>query len=128
MKRTRLFLTVAILFALLAVGTVAAQSNWRVGDHALINWTGDGYWYPGTIVAIEGSEYYVVYDDGDREWVGSDRIRQDDLLVGTPVSANWLGGGIYYPGVIAERTGNAIVIHYDDGDVEATTIAAVRVR
>lgn len=118
-----------VLVLTLAVGgAVCAQSSWSVGDHVLVNWTGDDYWYPGTIVAMEGGQYFVVYDDGDREWVDAVRIRRDDVVVGTRVSANWLGEGIYYTGVISLRTGNAVVIQYDDGDVEATTVAAVRVR
>lgn len=128
MEHKQKVVVVALLFGLLMVGFAVAQTSWSVGDHALVNWTGDGFWYPATIVAEEGRELFVVYDDGDREWVGADRIRQEDLGVGERVSVNWMGGGVYYDGVISQRIGNAIVVQYDDGDVEATTISVVRVR
>jgi uncharacterized protein (DUF427 family) len=113
------------LFA--ATGTLTAQ-EWDVGDHVMVNWTGDEFWYPATVVAAEEDGYFVVFDDFDREWVPAGRIRPENLSVGDKVFCNWMGGGIYYPGEIASRRGNAIVVHYDDGDVEATTIAGVRVR
>ena len=51
---------------------------------------------------------------------------EDSLKAGTSVEANWLMGGVYYTGSIAERIGDAIFIEYDDGDREWTTISAVR--
>jgi uncharacterized protein (DUF427 family) len=122
--------TLGIAFALVlfaATGTLAAE-DWEVGDHVMVNWTGDDFWYPGTVVAVENGEYFVVFDDFDREWVPAGRIRPENLSVGDKVFCNWMGGGIYYPGEIASRRGNAIIVHYEDGDVEATTIAGVRVQ
>jgi len=72
-------------------------------------------------------EYFVIFDDGDRKWVYYDDIVAEDLGPGDWVEGNWQNGGIYYSGTIADRIGDAIIIEYDDGDVEATTIGFVRV-
>ena len=118
---------VALIVSLTAVGAATA-ADWYVGDRVMVNWTADDDWYPATVVAVEGARYTVVYDDYDRETVTADRIRVEDLAVGARIFCNWLGGGVYYPGAIADRVGDAIVVHYDDGDVEATTLACVRVQ
>ena len=118
---------VVLIVALTVVGTAAAQ-DWTVGDHVMVNWTPDDYWYPATIVAIQDAQYTVVYDDFDRESVTADRIRIEDLTVGDEVFCNWQRGGVYYPGRIISRAGNAIVIRYDDDDLEATTLACIRVQ
>ncbi len=62
-------------------------------------------------------------------WVstGADRVRKEDPATGDRVFCNWMGEGFYNPGEIARQSGNAIVVHYDDGYVEATTLACVRV-
>ena len=49
------------------------------------------------------------------------------LGVGQKVLGRWKGGPYCFPGVIAEKDGDRIHIHYDDGDREWTTIRSVRI-
>ena len=46
--------------------------------------------------------------------------------VGSRVSCNWKGGGIYYNGKITRKTGSSIHVSYDDGDQEDTTTSKCR--
>lgn len=101
--------------------------NWQINDRILANWTHDVYWYPATIHQIEGARIYIHFDDGDKEWTDADRLLEMDLDIGDRVHCRWKGGPVYYPGRIAQKDGGKIYIEYDDGDVEWTTIAFVRV-
>lgn len=120
------FMALALAAGLLGLGTIGAQAQ-SAGQRFLVHWSGDQYSYPATIVEVRGERYSVRFDDGDQEWTTRDRIFPDDLRAGSRVFANWQGRGVYYPGQITRRNGNAIHISYDDGDQEDTTIGAVRV-
>lgn len=45
-----------------------------------------------------------------------------DLNVNDRVVCRWKNGSTWYPGVIVEKTGRQVFIHYDDGDKEHTTV------
>ncbi len=124
MKNKIFFLVIFLL--IISTGIILADS-WAVGDRCLANWSNDRYWYPGTIIETDGSLYHIQFDDGDREWLRAGSLTEENLGVGTYVEVNWMWGGVYYTGTIAERIGDVIFIHYDDGDREWTTISAVRV-
>jgi hypothetical protein len=128
MKHTlTLVLALAVLVAGATIG-LAQSSQWQVNDRALVKWSGDEYWYPATITEVDGSRYHVAFDDGDEEWADAARIAGENLTAGSRVFGNWQRRGIYYPGKITDRRGDAITILYDDGDRETTTIAVVRVK
>ena len=50
------------------------------------------------------------------------------MCQGKEVYGNWKNGGLYYRGIVTRRSGDDIRIRYDDGDVEDTTIAMIRLR
>ena len=123
----RIVFFVVLIFICNSGQTVAQNSSWEVGDTLLVNWTGDVYWYPGTIQKKEGNRYFVHFDDGDKEWTYRSKMISDDIAVGDRVFGNWKGKGKYYKGKISTRNGKTIHISYDDGDQETTTISFVRV-
>jgi hypothetical protein len=102
--------------------------SWIVGDRVLAKWSGDPFWYPGTIQALEGERLHVYYDDGDKEWLTPDRVTPLDLKPGDRVFGRWQHGPEFYPGRISMRDGEKIHIEYDDGGQETTTLSLVRVR
>ena len=55
--------------------------SWVPGQHALVNWTGDTFWYPGTILSFKNRQYFISFDDGDKEWVHPSRITDEDIDV-----------------------------------------------
>lgn len=102
--------------------------EWAVGEFVFSNWTSDDYWYPGVILEIVEGDFLIEYqDDGSKEWVDITRIKKDDLVAGDTIYGNWKGSGGYYSGKIAERNKQELLIHYDDGDVEQTTLPYIRV-
>ncbi len=120
-----------MLIAMCNSGQITAQNSsgsWKIDQKPLVNWSRDAYWYPATIIKKEGNRYFVLFDDGDKEWTDHSRMTPDDIAVGDRVFGNWKGKGKYYPGKIATRNGTTIHIKYDDGDQETTTISFVRVK
>jgi len=75
----------------------------------------------------DGSRYYILFDDGDKQWTAAERITTDDIKVGSKVFTNWKKKGRYYSGRVTQRKGDRIHIRYDDGDKETTTISVVRI-
>lgn len=49
-----------------------------------------------------------------------------DFNVDDRVECRWKNGSTWYPGVIVEKTGNRVFIHYNDGDKEHTTTGKCR--
>ena len=101
--------------------------QWQIGNRVLANWTHDLYWYPATIQSIDGERIYIHFDDGDKQWTTSDHLMNIDIEIGDRVHCRWKGGPYYHPGRVAQKQGEKIYVHYDDGDKEWTTISLVRV-
>lgn len=95
-------------------------------------WKNGKKWYPGVIAGRTGKQVFIHYSDGDKEHTTLDLCRAkgggSGLGVGAAVSCNWKGRGTWFPGVIAEKTGGAVFIHYKDGDKEHTKLSMCRAR
>jgi DNA repair protein Crb2 Tudor domain len=101
----------------------------NLGDRVLAVWPAEtGWWYPATVIGVDGDRALVQYDDGDRAPVTTDELRLLRLGTGARVFGRWQAGQSYYPGQVTQTTGNAIHIAYDDGDEEWTTVGLVRVQ
>src|SRR5207237_961088 len=90
-------------------------------------WEADGFSYLATVEKRDGDKVFIKYSDGVTEWATAWRVSYFDLKVGDNVQGNWQQRGLYYPGTVARRDGDRIRINYDDGDVETTTMARIRV-
>jgi|SRR5687768_923043 len=100
----------------------------NVGDRVLAVWpVEEEWWYPGTVVAVDGELFDVRYDDGDQARLSAPQMKSLEINAGARVFGRWKGGGQYYPGRISTAAGEAIHILYDDGDQEDTVVAMVRV-
>ena len=111
------------------------ESSGGLGEGSSVEcrWKNGTTWYPGTIAKKTGKQVFIHYNDGDKEDTTLDKCRaaggsSGGLDVGAAVSCNWKGGGTWYPGVIAEKTGNKVFIQYNDGDKEHTTLGMCRPR
>ena len=131
-----LLLIIAASVFVVATPAIAAPLC-SVGDQAQVLWKGK--WYPAKVTKVneDQSNCFVRYDGYGAEWdewVSTGRfkkvgaVEQSSYKVGDSVSCNWKGGGTWYPGTIAEKTGNAVFIHYNDGDKEHTKLSMCRPR
>ena len=117
------FSILAILFAL---PTVALAGPPAKGDLVLAQWGPDNLFYPARIAKVDGDKMKVAYYDGDVATVRKDQVKAFDWKAGTVVQCNWKNGGQYFPGKIASVEGEALQIHYDDGDKEEAGIGRCR--
>lgn len=51
------------------------NTNIEVGSKINGNWKGQGIYYSGTVMKIEGDKYYIKYDDGDEEWTTKENLK-----------------------------------------------------
>lgn len=128
MKANRVLPLLALVFA-----AGPAFADFQVGDRVECNWKSGGRYYSGKVASKEGNKVFIHYDDGDKEHTSQGKCRPmmmggGPMERGSRVSCNWKGGGTWYPGVIAEKTGNAVFIHYNDGDKEHTNLSMCRPR
>lgn len=75
--------------------------------------------------ALRDDEAHIHFDDGDQGWVQLNQLLPFEPTVGMGVLGNYKMAGQFYPGVIARIAGERILIHFDDGDVDWTTPAAL---
>lgn len=123
------------LFATLALLSGAAFAQYSVGDSVECNWKNGGRYYAGQVASAEGGKLFIHYDDGDKEHTTAGMCRpmtavvaSGRLRLGSPVECLWKNGSTWYSGVIAEKTGKQVFIHYNDGDKEHTTVDKCRAR
>lgn len=100
----------------------------QAGTRVFAYWQENGYWYPATVLNETEQGIEIRYDDdGSERTLPPGQVVDIALDVGSVVEGNWLGGGVYYEGLIGAINGENITINYADGDVEQTTLNMVRI-
>lgn len=85
------------------------------------------WWYPGTVVNIDGEFFDIRYDDGQGARLTAAQLKPLNVGVGSRVHCRWKGGDQYYAGRVTSASREAIHVDYDDGDSEDTIVGMVRV-
>ena len=49
---------------------------WNEGDRTFAFWDEDEYFYPATIIKIEGDDIFIRFDTGEEEWTDSDYLEE----------------------------------------------------
>jgi hypothetical protein len=128
--KSRLFCSLAggALVSLTLLST-PVMANFNVDDRVECRWKNGSTWYPGVIAEKTGNQVFIHYNDGGKEHTTIGKCRKigghaptGSLVKGSSVSCYWKGGKTLFPGVIKEKTGNQVFIHYNDGDKEHTTL------
>jgi hypothetical protein len=101
-------------------------SQLKKGDRVWAPWMG-GVLFVGTVAGIRNEEAEIHFDDGDKGWVRLDQLSPFEAREGMRVMSRWKMGQQYFPGVVTKVSGNRVYIHYDDGDEEWTTPAALAI-
>ena len=108
--------------------SVPAFADIEIGDLVLAYWQDDGMYYYGTAVEydknVKGGAYLIIYEDGSEALVPSALVVDFWIEVGTKVYGRWGGGGMY-PGKVAKIVGNAVYVHFDDGDKGWTSLGGI---
>ncbi|MEE2828121.1 MAG: hypothetical protein VX498_02950 [Myxococcota bacterium] len=103
------------------------MARFNLGDEVLAPWARDGFLYPAVLVECGPNKGHVAYLDGDEADVDLAVLRQGIIGPGLAVQVNWKGKRRYYKGIVQQRLGQAVFVHYEDGSREWATIAQCRV-
>ena len=116
--------------SLLVAATAAAQEKVKAGDVVWAEWQPND-WYHGKIAKVDGKDFHIAFDDGDRAVVdvskiAVDRVPKKDLVkVGTRVLAKFQQTD-FYPGKIVKIDGDRYDIKFDDGDADTVALDELR--
>jgi hypothetical protein len=121
---------ILLFFLFVCVSSIVSADGYDIGEKVLAYWEASELYYVGTVVeydtTIKGGGYYIVFADGDQDLIPYVNIKPFTLTSGSPVLAMW-SDGYLYPGIIARITGDAVYIHFDDGDKGWTSWAGIAV-
>ena len=107
-----------------ATSSMAFVEHLQEGDRVWALWN-DAALFPGTVNELGEGEAHVHFDDGDQAWVRLEHLMPLEIIVGMFVMGRWRMSPRFYPGTITDTEGDRVHIHYDDGDEEWTTAAAL---
>lgn len=116
------------LFALASLVFATAASAYQKGDWVLARFQNGPFWFPGVVESDNGRGVTVVYDDGDRETLASNLVKNYDWQPGSVVECNFESSGKWFRGKITTLSGDKLSIAYDDGDKERTKTGLCRSR
>ena len=111
------------LFGLTLAGSALAYQR---GDWVLAKYRNGPYWFPGVVEGDTGKGVAVVYDDGEREVLRSNLVKNYNWRPGTMVECNFKASGKWFRGRITKLSGEALAIAYVDGDREDTKTGLCR--
>lgn len=117
-----------LVFTLACLAFATAASAYQKGDWVLARYKNGPFWFPGVVESDSGRGVTVVYDDGDRETLPSNLVKNYDWQPGSVVECNFKSGGKWFRGKITALSGENLSITYDDGDKERTQTGLCRSR
>lgn len=86
---------------------------WTEGGRAFAFWDEDEYFYPATIITIEGEDIYVRFDTGEEEWTDADYLEEFLVEVDDEVECKSAQDDLYYDVVVLNVDGERVEVEYD---------------
>ena len=99
---------------------------WTVGSRAFAYCDEDEYFYPATIITIEGDDLYVGYDTGEEEWTTAEYLDEFSAEVDQEVECQSAEDDLYYDVTIINVDGDKVEVEYDDESTEWTSLDRLR--
>lgn len=103
------------VFGLVSQSPALGAEEPKVGATVLGWWEEAQAYYLGTVVEKKGTDFVVVFEDGDMATLPAAKIKENTLKVGSKVTARWDDGNPY-GATISKAVGKAFYLKYDDGD------------
>ncbi len=100
--------------------------DWQRLDRVLVNWSGDRFWYPATILDNEEQRYRVRLDDGRIVSLEARYIANLSIVPGARVEVDWKGQGRWYAGQVRSSANDMAEVQFDDGFEENSPLRRVR--
>lgn len=99
---------------------------WNEGDRTFAYWDEDEYFYPATIVKIEGDDIFIRFDTGEEEWTNSDFLEAFEVEVDEQVECKSAKDDQYYDVIVLNVDGDRVEVGYDDDTTEWSTLSRLR--
>jgi hypothetical protein len=99
---------------------------WTEGDRAFAYWDEDEYFYPATIITIDGEDIYIRFDTGEEEWTSADYLEAYEAEVDEEVECKSTQDDLYYDATILDVDGERVEVEYADGTTEWTMLNRIR--
>jgi hypothetical protein len=109
------FVVMVSVFGLASQAPLLGAEEPKVGGTVLAWWEESQAYFLATVVEKQGTDFAVVFEDGDIATLPPAKIKENSLKVGSKVVARW-NDGEYYGGTISKAVGRAFYIKYEDGD------------
>ncbi len=99
---------------------------WNEGDRAFAFWDEDEYFYPATIITIEGEDIYIRFDTGEEEWSNADYLEAYEAQVDEEVECKSAQDDLFYDVIVLDVDGDRVEVEYEDETREWTTLSRLR--
>jgi len=99
---------------------------WNEGDRTFAFWDEDEYFYPATIIKIEGDDIFIRFDTGEEEWTDSDYLEEFLVEVDDQVECKSIQDEMYYDVVVLDVDGDRVEVEYEDETTEWSTLSRLR--
>ena len=102
------------------------MNYWKEGERAFAFWDEDEYFYPATIVSIDGEDIYIHFDNGEEEWTEANYLEGYAVNINDQIECQSLRDDLYYDVVVKNVDGERVEVEYDDETTEWTTLDRLR--
>ena len=99
---------------------------WNEGDRTFAFWDDDEYFYPATILSIEGDDISIRFDTGEEEWTDADYLEEYKVEVDEQVECKSAKDDLFYDVIVINPDGDRVEVEYEDGTTEWTTLSRLR--
>jgi len=99
---------------------------WTEGNRAFAFWDEDEYFYPATIVTIDGDDIFVRFDTGEEEWTNADYLEEFIVEVDDQVECKSAQDNLFYDVVVLDVDGDRVEVEYEDETSEWSTLSRLR--
>lgn len=99
---------------------------WNEGDRAFAYWDEDEYFYPATVVKIEGDDMFIRFDSGEEEWTDADYLEEYLVEMDEEVECKSAKDNQYYDVVVVDVDGERVNVEYEDESTEWTSLNRLR--
>jgi len=99
---------------------------WTEGNRAFAYWDEDEYFYPATILTIDGDDIFIRFDTGEEEWTNAEYLEEFIVEVDDEVECKSTKDNLYYDVTVLDVDGDRVEVEYEDETSEWSTLSDLR--
>ena len=99
---------------------------WNEGNRAFAFFDEDEYFYPATIINIDGDDIFIRFDTGEEEWTNAEYLEEFIVEVDDEVECKSTQDNLYYDVTVLDVDGDRVEVGYEDETSEWSTLSRLR--